>query len=51
MDKLKKLLNCSEIWTVKDIHLIGILKKIPKTHIKQDSGKNVAYVIQIIIIN
>ena len=47
--KKKKLSNYVKIWIVKDILPTGILKKIPKRLIKRISGKNVAYVMDILM--
>ena len=38
-----------KIRTAKDIHLIGILKKIPKILISKDNGKNAVYVLGILM--
>ena len=38
-----------KIRTVKDIHLIGILKKILKVLIRKVNGRNVAYVMGILM--
>ena len=40
----RKPSNYVKIRTVKDIHLIGMMKKILKILIKRGSGKNVTYV-------